>query len=280
MIVKALIGGYRYLNEEVSDPRTKDWFLMGTPWPGIALLGFYLHFVYNLGPRLMANRQPFKLDRTMQIYNIVQVVLSSVLLYRALVLAWLWDYQFACEPVDFSNDPKALKIAGTVWLYFIVKIIDLLDTVFFVLRKKYNQISFLHVYHHAGMVMGSWGAVKYLPGGHVTFLGLINSFVHIVMYSHYLATSLKLGKPWWKKYITQLQLVQFFLILFHFSQLVWVKNCDFPRWPAAVMIPQNLFMIVLFGDFYYKTYVKKRPGKVVEQNGVSKQSSNGKSKNQ
>ncbi|XP_051165729.1 elongation of very long chain fatty acids protein-like [Leptopilina boulardi] len=279
-IVRAVVQGYRYLNDEVSDPRTQDWFLMRTPWPGLALLGFYLHFVFNVGPRFMANKTPYQLDRIMQIYNVVQVTLSSFLFYKALALAWLWDYKFACEPVDFSNDPKALEIAGTVWLYFIVKIIDLFDTVFFVLRKKYNQISFLHVYHHTGMVIGAWGAVKYLPGGHITFLGLINSFVHIVMYSHYLATSLKLGKPWWKKYITQLQLVQFVFILFHFAQLAWVKNCAFPRWPAAIMVPQNLFMIVLFGDFYYKTYIKKRIAKNAGQNGFSKHLSNGKSKHQ
>lgn len=79
----------------------------------------------------------------------------------------------------------------------------------------------------------------------------------MVMYSHYLATSFKISRPWWKKYITQLQLVQFFLILVHFSQLIWRKDCGYPLWPAAIFIPQNLFMIVLFGDFYYKTYIKK-----------------------
>ena len=63
------------------------------------------------------------------------------------------------------------QIAGAVHLYFLVKLVDLLDTVFFVLRKKQNQVSFLHVYHHVGMVLGSWGGVKFLPGGHVTFLG-------------------------------------------------------------------------------------------------------------
>lgn len=53
-----------------------------------------------------------------------------------------------------------------------VKILDLLETIFFVLRKKQNQVTFLHVYHHMGMVMGSWIATKYLAGGHVTFLGI------------------------------------------------------------------------------------------------------------
>lgn len=68
----------------------------------------------------------------------------------------------------------AKQIAKMVWKFFLVKIIDLMDTVFFVLRKKQNQVSFLHVYHHAGMVAGTWIASKYLAGGHVTFLGTYN----------------------------------------------------------------------------------------------------------
>jgi hypothetical protein len=33
-----------------------------------------------------------------------------------------------------------------------------------VLRKKDNQVSFLHVYHHAGVFFGSWVITKFLPG--------------------------------------------------------------------------------------------------------------------
>lgn len=58
-----------------------------------------------------------------------------------------------------------------VYIYFLAKISELLDTVFFVLRKKERQISFLHMYHHTVMPMISWGATKYYPGGHGTFIG-------------------------------------------------------------------------------------------------------------
>jgi hypothetical protein len=34
----------------------------------------------------------------------------------------------------------------------------------FILRKKMNQVTFLHVYHHAGMAVFSWAAVRYVPG--------------------------------------------------------------------------------------------------------------------
>ncbi|XP_014209417.1 elongation of very long chain fatty acids protein AAEL008004-like isoform X2 [Copidosoma floridanum] len=261
------------------DSRTNNWFMIGSPWPGLAIIGIYLHFIYRLGPSIMAKRKPMNLDRVMQIYDLVQIILNSYLFYKALVLAWLKDYNYTCEPIDYSNSPKAIEVASTVYLYFILKILDLLDTVFFVLRKKDNQISFLHVYHHAGMVMGGWGGVKYVPGGHITFLGLVNAFVHMVMYSHYLIMSLRITKPWWKKYITQLQLFQFFLILVHFSQLFF-RDCGFPLWPVLVFIPQNLFMIVLFGDFYYKTYVKK-PNKKLTVNGRAYvETSNGKTKTQ
>ena len=34
------------------------------------------------------------------------------------------------------------------WFGYMSRFLDMLDTIFFVLRKKDNQVSFLHVYHH------------------------------------------------------------------------------------------------------------------------------------
>lgn len=48
--------------------------------------------------------------------------------------------------------------------YFLLKVLDLADTVFFVLRKKESHVSFLHVYHHAIMVSLSYLAVVFVPG--------------------------------------------------------------------------------------------------------------------
>lgn len=102
-------------------------------------------------------------------------------------------------------------MARGVYMYFLSKITELLDTVFFVLRKNDRQITFLHIYHHCGMMLISWGTAKYIPGGHGTFVGLINCFVHIIMYSYYLLAALgpKVQKYlWWKKYITTMQMVR------------------------------------------------------------------------
>lgn len=62
---------------------------------------------------------------------------------------------------------------------------------------------------------------RLFSGGHSTFFGLLNTFVHIVMYSYYLFSAL--GQPfqkflWWKKYLTALQMVnnfyRYFLIIY------------------------------------------------------------------
>lgn len=49
---------------------------------------------------------------------------------------------------------------------------DLLDTVFFILRKKNNQVTFLHIYHHTMMVFGCYMYNKFMSGGgHGLMLG-------------------------------------------------------------------------------------------------------------
>ena len=37
--------------------------------------------------------------------------------------------------------------------------------VFFILRKKNSQVTFLHVYHHSTMIINWWMAAKYVPIG-------------------------------------------------------------------------------------------------------------------
>lgn len=59
---------------QFSDPRTEHLWLISSPIPGICILVFYNYFVNHLGPRLMEDRKPFKLDRFMIYYNIVQIL--------------------------------------------------------------------------------------------------------------------------------------------------------------------------------------------------------------
>lgn len=150
-------------------------------------------------------------------------------------------------------------MARGVYAYFICKLIELLDTVFFVLRKKHRQVSFLHVYHHAMMPICAWIGVRFVPGGHPTLLGVINSFIHIIMYTYYMLSAFGPNVQkylWWKKYLTSLQLIQFSIILVHNAQIIF-SDCNFPK-PLAVLLTINaILFIYLFGSFYIRNYTKK-----------------------
>ena len=64
---------------------------------------------------------------------------------------------------------RPMAIASALHLYYLSKIVELLDSVFFILRGKYNQLTFLHVYHHSTMIALAWFNVNFLPGGNSVF---------------------------------------------------------------------------------------------------------------
>jgi elongation of very long chain fatty acids protein 4 len=117
--------------------------------------------------------------------------------------------------VDYSNDPLALRIASALWWYYFSKLVEMLDSVFFILRKKESQLTFLHIYHHSTMFCLWWIGVKYVAGGS-SFLGaMFNCFVHVLMYSYYFISAL--GQEfkkwlWWKRYLTIIQVNYIFIV--------------------------------------------------------------------
>lgn len=80
----------------------------------------------------------------------------------------------ACRPTP-NGSQYARDLSNGAWWYFISKVVELLDTVFFVLRKKQAQVTFLHVYHHSVTCLFSWGYLKYLPGKYL-FLRKVTFF--------------------------------------------------------------------------------------------------------
>lgn len=67
------------------------------------------------------------------------------------------------------------------------------------------------------MPISVWFGVKFTPGGHSTFFGFLNTFVHIIMYAYYLVAALGPQYQrylWWKKYLTALQMVIMHSFLF------------------------------------------------------------------
>ncbi|XP_063365850.1 very long chain fatty acid elongase 7-like [Cydia amplana] len=234
-----------------------DWFLMSTPWLLLTIWFAYITFVLKWGPAYMSKRPAYKLTNVLAVYNLFQVLLSCYIVYMGVWQMSTYGVVSSHCAIE-AKETQAYIIRG-VWIYFIAKITELLDTVFFVLRKKTNQVSFLHVYHHSLMVMASWFALKYNPTDVLIFLGTLNSFVHVIMYGYYgLSAYPSLAKYlWWKKYITSFQLIQFGLIVLHAFASVFVSKCN-TSFVMLFIIFFNLgVMIYLFSDFYVKSYVKK-----------------------
>ncbi len=140
---------------------------------------------------------------------------------------------------------------------FITKFIDLFDTIFFVLRKKQNHVTVLHLYHHSLVPILYWTAFRIVP----TFkpLGIfvvINCFIHVLMYSYYALSSFgpKIQQfLWWKKYITQIQMIQF-IIYAIYAVYCSVIIEGFPLFLQIIVHIQSPVFLVLFFGFYRKAY--------------------------
>lgn len=65
-----------------TDPRVNDWPLMDSPFPTLIMVITYLYIVTYLGPKVMANRKPFKLNNILVLYNAGQVIFSFVMLWE------------------------------------------------------------------------------------------------------------------------------------------------------------------------------------------------------
>ncbi|CAH1967706.1 unnamed protein product [Acanthoscelides obtectus] len=278
-LVKRFIEGYHDVMDNKSDPRVKDWFLMSSPFYTLGICLTYVFIVKVLGPKLMENRKPFELKNVLIAYNLFQVIFSTWLFYESCVAGWMSHYSFKCQPVDYSDNPLALRMVRGCWWYYFSKFTEFFDTFFFVLRKKFDHVSTLHVIHHGIMPMSVWFGVKFTPGGHSTFFGFLNTFVHIIMYGYYFLAALGPQYQkylWWKKYLTALQMVQFVLVMVHAFQLLFI-DCDYPKAFVWWIGMHAVMFYFLFSNFYKQTYHKRdKRGKVKVEDDANGNVKNGK----
>lgn len=264
----------------ISDPRVRNWLFMDSVWPTVYLTISYV-LISNVGPKIMEKRKPYDLKLFMIFYNFSMVLLSIYMWVSILIGAIRRQYNWVCTPVSYSTDEEEVRIAGALWWFYFSKFIEYTDTFIFILRKKNNQISFLHVYHHATMFPLWWIGVKWVAGGNSFMPAMLNSIIHTIMYSYYgLSACGPSVQPylWWKKYLTKLQLFQFFICLFSCVTSLYV-DCDFPKWMHYALLFYAMSLIALFLNFYIHAYIKGKKSHVVS-NGVAlkEASQNGKKK--
>merc|ERR1719397_1761203 len=253
---------YAYLMDELRDPRVDSWPLMSSVWPTVVICILYIWLVKVAGPWFMRDRKPYNLKGVLLVYNLGQTLFSYWMFRESWGFFVSGDYSWHCQPVDYGTSPAAMRVLSLGWWYFFSKFVDLLDTAFFILRKKDNQVTALHVIHHSTLPFLSWWGPRFVGGGQTGFGPFLNSGVHTVMYLYYLLAALGPAVQkhlWWKKYITTIQLVQFVMVFFHALQPIFF-DCDYPVAASLMFAVTGLQYFILFTAFYKKAY--KAGGKV------------------
>ncbi len=222
--------------------------------PACATSGYLLFCL--LGPRVMASREAMDPKGFMLAYNAYQTVFNvgvlGLFIHEIIALKQpMWGSKLPW------SDNRTFKLLLGVWFHYNNKYLELLDTVFMVVRKKTKQLSFLHVYHHALLIWAWWFVCHLMARNDCAdayFGAACNSFIHIVMYSYYLMAALGISCPW-KRYITQAQMLQFVVVFVHAVFVLREQHCPVSLPWAQMFVMAN--MLVLFGNFYLKAYVSK-----------------------
>ncbi|XP_058806116.1 elongation of very long chain fatty acids protein 1-like isoform X2 [Phymastichus coffea] len=208
----------------------------------------------------MEHRKPYSLKTFIFYYNIFQIVSNAIIVYTFYTSGWATEFTLGCEPVRYTTRPIDIRMLNVTYSTLMLKTIDLVETVIFVLRKKYNQITFLHVYHHISTVLVTYICLKYFPGGMLSMQMIINGSVHVIMYTYYLLASL--GSSWQnmlslvKPYITRIQIIQFLFLVWHQAQ-AFSSSCPVPKFAPALICGNLLLNLALFLNFYRQSYRKR-----------------------
>jgi fatty acid elongase 3 len=210
----------------------------------------------------MKKREGFKLKWLFFLHNVILCLISVILfcgLSFEVIRTW---YYFGiraayCGTGDDEWDQKLLKWA--IWFY-LSKFYELFDTIFLAVRKR--PLTFLHVFHHVLVATACWLEIQSeMYFGWIT--GVNNAFVHIVMYYYFASQCVNPREVWWKKYITVGQILQFVIdMTTSYPWLYFYLTGATCRGDPVAWVIANLggaALTVLFLNFYYHSYIKKRP---------------------
>uniref|UniRef100_T1IZZ6 Elongation of very long chain fatty acids protein n=1 Tax=Strigamia maritima TaxID=126957 RepID=T1IZZ6_STRMM len=148
----------------LEEPLTQKWFLVKSPVPMLVLIFLYFNMVH-FGPKIMQKREPYKLKWVLIVYNLGITILNLYIAVTLFHKAHKLNYSWICEPYRLIQTDDEKQIAFTIYLFYLSKVFELCDSLFFIMRKKFNQLSFLHCFHHPTMFFFTWIGIKWVPGG-------------------------------------------------------------------------------------------------------------------
>ncbi|EGG24799.1 long chain fatty acid elongase [Cavenderia fasciculata] len=228
-----------------------------TVWAPLFASIAYLVVIFGL-QEFMKNRKEIKLHGICVVHNLFLSGLSLVMLLGMMIPLLTNEATQGLEHL-VCKPTTAGRTEFWYYIFYLSKVYEFLDTVFLVLRKK--KLIFLHVYHHFITYWLCWANLR--ENTSVQWADIsINCFVHIVMYYYYYKTEMG-QSPWWKKYITRIQIVQFvydltFHSLWRYYHAQSNGGCNGSLRGTAFSDFVILSFLGLFLQFYFKSYSAKK----------------------
>lgn len=242
------------------DPRVQGWF--GLDWAFVlGVTTAYLVGVGILMGIMKTQSSPFSLYAYRIAHNFVMCAVSFYMFAEIMRLGLTQGF---FKELDRTTD--SLPMAHVIWVFYISKVFEFNDTLIMILRQKYSQVTVLHVYHHWSVTLMWFLNCRIYPGTFAATAAAFNSFIHVLMYLYYGVSTYMQGadgagsrwNPWWKKYLTQLQLIQFTYMI---GLGIWLTFYGDPRYRVLGSF-NGLYAVTLyalFWNFYSKSYTKKKP---------------------
>jgi elongation of very long chain fatty acids protein 4 len=239
---------------------TKDLPFVSSPTPLVTCILGYLAIV---GAGLLfdgkTKRDTPAIRAFVQWHNLFLIGLSAYMCTTAVVEAvrngfWLWGNDY---------DASQTGLATIVHVFFLSKIYEFVDTFIMLVKGNVRQVSFLHVYHHVTVTMLMWLITYAAPGGDAYYSVVLNSFVHVAMYTHYgLASaigpvpSVRKRWLWWSSYLTMFQMAQFVSMMLHSVYLL--ATGTYVAFIAKVQLGYMVTLLALFANFYVRKHCARK----------------------
>lgn len=242
------------------DHYKRSTYLLGhSPLRMAYVIGAYLIFIYKIGPILMYEREGHSLKSLLRVLNAINILINIVLFNWGLHITNNFSDFFNCKALDRNPDDLVYFMEAFIFS----RLFDLSDTIVLVFRKKKNQITKLHVFHHTAVPVAMFVGAHFQMTPFLGFAFAVNILVHVIMYTYYTMASFPslIKHLWWKRYLTGIQISQFVLILiYHGIGYYWFSNnCSqmVPQFPSILVVGGSSTFLVLFTLFYMKAYTKK-----------------------